>query len=312
MVGLLALVSMVVVLPYFPAGAVETPRLGIRPKHEANYFHLSLLPGGRTTNTAVVSNYSDQTSRIRVYAVDAGITPQGQFALLGEKDPRKTVGNWLVPSVSELTLAPRSSAEIDFALVVPPGTVPQDYAGGIVLEGEPRAQAAQAVGGETAVQLNVVERLGVRVYLKVEGVTREHLVAGPLTRARGSGGAIDFSLVLRNDGNVRLAPTGVITLSGFGLSGQSIKLSRPELLLPGATTTVRGRWEKPPLYALGHAKAVVSYGNSLTADASTGVRLIPVILTALLVLLAVVFSYLVYRLIRFVRTARVALRTLNT
>ena len=306
--GLLAVVAMVV-LPCFPAGAVETPRLGIRPAHEANYFHLALLPGGQTTNAVVVSNYSDRTSRIRVYAVDADITPQGQFALRDEKDPRQTVGNWLVPSVSELTLAPRSSAQVEFGLVVPPGTAPQDYAGGIVLEGEPHAQPAQSVGGETAVQLNVVERLGVRVYLKVGGNAREHLVAGPLTWGRVSGGAIDFSLALRNDGNVRLAPTGVVNLTGLGLSGQLVTLSRPESLLPGATTTVRGRWNKPPLYVLGHAKAVIKYGNGQITDASTGVRLIPVMLTTLLALLAVAFLYLAYRLIRFVRTARVALRT---
>lgn len=310
-VGVMALAAMVV-LPGSPVGAVETPRLGIKPAFEANYFHLSLLPGGETTNTAVVSNFSDQTARVRIYAVDAEITPQGQFALSAEQAPRTAVGKWLSPSVSELSLAPQSSAKVDFAVAVPPGATPQDYAGGIVLEAAPLVQAPQTVGNETAVQLNVVERLGVRVYLKVEGNSRQHLVAGPLRWDRVSGGAIEFSLVLRNDGNVGLAPTGTVTLHGFGLSGRSIKLSRPELLLPGGTTTVRGRWEDPTLYARGHANADISYGNGHTTHASTDLRLIPLIPTALIAFLAILVSYLTYRLIRFVRKARHALRTLNT
>jgi hypothetical protein len=256
----------------------------------------------------VVSNYSDQTSRVRIYAADGGISPQGQFALDSESDPRNAVGAWLVPSVSELTLAPRSSVAVDFALTVPPDADPGDYAGGIVLEGEPRAGPTQAAGSERAVQLTIVERLGVRVYLKVEGQARAHLVAGPFRSDRVTGGAIEFSVELRNDGNVQLTPTGVVTLEGVGLSGQTIRLSQPELLLPGTSTIARGRWGKPALYALGDAKAVVSYGNGQTADASIGVRLIPVMLTIVLALLAAAFAYGAYRLTRFVRKARVALR----
>ena len=307
MVGLLALV-VVVFLPSAAARAVDTPRMGIAPAYESNYFHISLTPGGQTTNTAVVSNYSDRTSRIRIYAVDAGITPQGQFALNDEGAPRQAMGSWIVPSVSELTLSPRSSAHVDFALAVPPGAAPRDYAGGIVLEGEPRAGDAQDVGGATAVQLTIVERLGVRVYLKVEGDDRAHLVAGPLTSQRVSSGATEYSFALRNDGNVQLSPAGVVTLDGFGLSGQSIELSRPELLLPGTTTTVRARWHKPALYAFGQAKAVVTYGDGQTAHASVGVRIIPVKVAAVLALLFLAISYLAYRLIRFVRRARSALR----
>lgn len=309
-VGIMSLAA-VVVLPCSPVGAAETQRLGIKPAFEANYFNLSMLPGGETTNTAVVTNFSDETLRVRIYAVDAEITPQGQFSLAAEQAPRNAIGKWISLSVSELSLAPQSNTEVDFAMAVPPGADVQDYAGGIVIEGEPREQAPLNVGPETAVQLNVVERLGVRVYLKVEGTRREHLVAGSLRWDRVSGGAIEFSLDLRNDGNVSLAPTGTVTLHGFGLSGRSIILSRPELL-PGWATTVRGRWESPALYTRGHANADISYGNGQTANASTDIRLIPLIRTALVALLAVLVFYLTYRLIRFVRKARHALRTLKT
>jgi hypothetical protein len=310
-VGLLALVPMMAVMPCFAAQRVETPRIGIGPAHESDYFHIALTPGGRTTNTAVVSNYSDQTARVRIYAADGGTSPQGQFALNGDAEPRDALGAWIVPSVSELTLAPQSSVPVDFVLTVPPNTSPGDYAGGIVLEGEPHPGPTQDAGNETAVQLTIVERLGVRVYLKVDGEAKAHLAAGRFSSERVAGGAIEFSFELHNDGNVKLSPTGVVTLKGLGLSGPPIALSQPELLLPGTSTTVRGRWERPALYALGHAEAVVTYGNGQTTDASVGVRLIPFTLTALLALLAVVFAYVAYRLTRFIRRARVALRTLN-
>jgi hypothetical protein len=292
-------------LSWSAAGAVQTEGLGIGPAREADYFHLSLLPGGQTSNTAVVSNYSDKTARVRVYAVDGGLTPQGQFSLGGEAEPRQTVGSWLVLNVSALTLAPHTSAEVGFTLAVPAGTAPQDYVGGIVVEGEPRSQPSEAIG-QTAVQLNVVERLGVRVYLRVEGEAREHVVAGPLRWVR-AGAGIEFALGLRNDGNVSLTPTGVVNLDGFGLAGPAIELSRPELLLPGAETTVRGRWANPPRYAFGQADAVVSYGDGHTTGAATSVRLIPVFYTAVLALLGMAFLYGAYRTARFVRAARAAL-----
>lgn len=305
--GLLALVALLAA-PAPRAGAVETRGLGITPAHEADYFHLSLLPGQATANTAVVTNFSDEPARLRLYAVDAEVTPQGQFALRGESEPRETVGRWLVPSVDRLTLAPRASARVDFALAVPEGTASRDYAGGIVIEGEPRPGAVQTVGKDTAFQLNVVERLGVRVYLKVEGEAHPHLGAGPLRWERGPGGAIEFSLRLRNDGNVRLTPRAAVTLHGLGLSGRSVELGRPELLLPGTAAVLRGRWADPPLYAMGRAEALVAYGDGRVARASTGVRLVPLLPTALGALFGAGLVYLAYRFGRFLRRARVALR----
>jgi hypothetical protein len=307
----IGIASALVVLMSAPAGAVETPRLGVKPAREANFFHLSLLPGAQTTNAAVVTNHSSETTRVRVYAVDAGITPQGQFALAGQHESRRTVGAWLVPNVNELVLGPHSTANVDFALAVPPGVAPGDYAGGIAIEAEPRAQPATAVDGETAVQLNVIERLGVRVYLKVEGDTREHLTAGRLHWTRQSGGAIEFSIALRNDGNVQLAPTGIVALKGLGISARPVKLVRPEVLLPSTSVTVRGQWASPPRYALGRANVVISYGDGHKSRASTAVRLVPVLPTAAGVFLALLLAYGIFRLTRFLRRARIALRVVN-
>lgn len=306
--GMLVLIAFVLLFAG-PAGAAETPRLGIKPAREANFFHLALQPGGRTTNRAVVSNFSDEVSRVRVYAVDGGTTPQGQFGLGRTEDPQLTVGKWLVPSVAELTLAPRSSAAVDFALDVPAGTTPGDYAGGLVVEGEPLPGPTQALGSATAVQLTIVERLGVRLYLKVDGTATTKLVAGPLTSRRvAASDAVEFSLALRNDGNTALAPVGVVTLEGLGLSGRSIALSRPELLLPGETTTVRGRWDHPPVVGFGHADARVTYANGRTAESSVDVRIVPLPLVGVLAFVALLLTFVAFRLVRFVRRARVALR----
>jgi hypothetical protein len=142
----------------------------------------------------------------------------------------------------------------------------------------------------------------------VQGEAHPHLTAGPLQWERGSGGGIDFSLRLHNDGNVQLTPSAAVALRGLGLTGRSIELTRPEILLPGSTTVVRGRQAHPPLYALGNADALVRYGDGQVARASAALRLVPLVPSVLATLLLAALVYLAWRLGRFVRRARAALR----
>jgi hypothetical protein len=302
-----AVVALASVLPAAsPAGALATNTLGITPVGEADNFHLELLPGEETERRAVVTNRTDEAHHVRVYPVDATVTAQGGFAL-GERDAtRNGVGAWLQLPVSELTLPPHSSTPLPFRLTVPAAATPGDHAGGIVIETDPKGQP-QDLGDNFAVQMNLVERIGVRVYLTVAGQADRDLGVGKLTWERSDQG-IRFEVPVTNTGNVRVDPRGELTFQGFRLPSSALRMSRVETLLPGSSVTLTGLWPHPPLLADGTVTATVTFAGGEPVQRSTHLRLLPLPLAAGALLGLALVAFATWRFIRFLGKARAALR----
>lgn len=289
-----------------PAGALATNTLGIIPVGEADNFHLELLPGEEMERRAVITNRTDEAHHVRVYPVDATVTAQGGFAL-GERDAtRSGVGAWLHLPVSELTLAPHSTTPLPFRVTVPADATPGDHAGGVVIETDPKGQP-QDLGDNFAVQMNLVERIGVRVYLTVAGQAVRTLGVGKLTWER-TGNGIRFEVPVTNTGNVRLDPRAELTFRGFRLPSDVLGMSRVETLLPRSTVTLTGRWPHPPLFAAGTATATIRVGDDQMGQTSTRVRLVPVLPLVLAAAAVGLLAVAAVKAIRFLRRARAALR----
>lgn len=156
-------------------------------------------------------------------------------------------------------------------------------------------------------QLNLVERIGVRVYLTVAGEAVRTLGVGNLTWER-TGDGIRFEVPVTNTGNVRLDPRAELTFEGFRLPSSALRMSRVETLLAGSAVTLTGLWPHPPLLADGTATATVTFAGGEPVQRSTHLRLLPLPLAAgaLLGLGAVAFA--IWRFVRFLGKARAALR----
>ena len=293
------------VLAAGPAGALETSGLGISPAAEADNFHLELLPGEAAQRQAMVINRTDESRRVLVYPVDATVTAQGDFAL----GPRHAVPGgmaaWTRLPVSELTLAPHSTVPLPFHLTVPADAAPGDYTGGIVIETALPGRA-QHVGGDFAVQMNLVQRIGVRIYLTLAGQAHRSVHVGQLTSER-TGDGIRFSVPVTNTGNVRLDPRAELAFKGFRLPPR-LEMSRVETLLPGSTVALTALWRNPSLVAAGTVTATVDLGDARPVRRSAHLRLLPLPLVAAALLGLTLVSVGTWRFVRFLRKARVALR----
>lgn len=289
-----------------PAAALETNTLGISPVGEADNFHLELMPGEGTQRRAVVTNRTDQAHHVLVYPVDATVTAQGGFALGERADRPEGVGAWVRLGVAELTLPANSSTPLPFDLAVPADTASGDYAGGIVIQTDPKGQP-QDLGDGYAFQLDLVERIGVRIYLRVAGEAAPGVEVGDLTWKRTDEG-IRFEVAVTNTGNVRVDPRGELTFRGFRLPSDTLAISRVETLLPNATVTLTALWPDPPLFAAGTATASVYLGDHETARASSHLRLVPLFPAVGLLIGIIVAALGLWRAARFVRSARAALR----
>lgn len=254
----------------------------------------------------MITNRTDEAHHVRVYPVDAAVTAQGGFAL-GERDATQSgVGAWLHLPVSELVLAPRSSTPLPFRVTVPADATPGDHAGGVVIETDPKGQP-QDLGDNFAVQLNLVERIGVRVYLTVAGEAVRGLGVGNLTWDR-TGDGIRFEVPVTNTGNVRVDPRAELTFRGFRLPSSALRMSRVETLLAGSAVTLTGLWPHPPLLADGTATATVTFAGGEPVQRSTHLRLLPLPLAAGALLGLALVAFATWRFVRFLGKARAALR----
>lgn len=287
------------------ATAAESTNYGIRPADAPDHFRIDLAPGSATERTAVVSNRSGKTVTFKIYPVDALTTAQGGFALRSATEPRTGVGSWVQVPLRSVTVKPGKQVKVPFRLEVPAGATPGDYAGGIVIEAPPRRGTPGELDNSTAVQLNIVERVGVRVYLDVAGVAIPELTAGPLTYTETPRG-LRFKVTLHNTGNVTLHPKARLALRGWPGSSSNLRFSRVETLLPDQTVTLRAMWADPPAATWGQAVATIRHEGG-QQRLTTAVHLLPLLPAAAAVLLLSLAVWLAVRVTRFVRRARRAL-----
>lgn len=288
-----------------PAAAVGDGTLGIRPANESDFFHISLYPGAATDAVAVVSNQSASTITLLNYPVDGASTPEGRFTLASREDTRRGVGAWARLASDNITVPANSELKVPFRLTVPVGTPPGDYVGGIVIQSPERAGKPVGVGGQIAVQLNVIQRQGVRIYLRVAGTANPQLQTGPLAWEH-DGDSVAFNLTMRNTGNTSLHPAASLeVMSSLGTNAQ-LQFQAPEILLPGATIVVQARLAPAPVIEAGHADATVR-SEAGTSHAYTKLGYAPPLLVAATALLLTALIFAAWRTIRFVRRARHAL-----
>jgi hypothetical protein len=296
----------IVTLSTSTATAADSTNYGIRPADAADHFQMELAPGAASERTAVVSNRSDKRTTFKIYPADALTTDQGGFALRSPDEPQSGIGRWASLPIETVTLAPGRQKEVTFRVTIPRDATPGDYAGGIIIEAPPRQGTPGEVGDETAVQLNVVERVGVRVYLKVSGTARADLSAGELT-GTDTGDAVVFELPITNTGNVILEPAVTATLRARVGGNADVTFTKVEALLPGQTTTVRATWQDPPSLVWGRVNAVVKHEGGIER-AHTDIRRVPWLPAAIIAVVSGLALWLVLRAISTVRAARRLLR----
>jgi hypothetical protein len=288
------------------ARAVDNGTLGIGPATESDFFHIALYPGSATDATAVVSNHTASAVTLLTYPVDGASTPQGRFSLASQADPSRGVGAWVHLDSDHITVPAHADLKVPFRLTVPVGTSPGDYAGGLIIQSPEQAGKTVTVGSQTAVQLNIIQRQGVRIYLHVAGTAIRTLQTGPLTWHH-TGKTITFDLTIRNTGNITLHPTASLDLTSILGPNSHLQFQSPEMLLAGASLVLHTTLEDAPLIETGHADATVNSEAGTSHTRTTLTYAPPTLIAGAVILLAALFLA-AWRITRFLRRARLALK----
>ncbi|BCJ70283.1 WxL protein peptidoglycan domain-containing protein [Polymorphospora rubra] len=233
--------------PSSPAGADPGITWAVQPSDASgptgrSYFVYDAAPGQRIDDQIAVRNLGRTPLTLHLYGTDAFTTDDGSFGLLPASQPPTGVGTWATIGEDRVVVPPGRHVVVPFHLVVPADASPGDHAGGLI--------ASVATVGTTAdgQRVNVDRRVAARVYLRVAGPltpalqietlrVTSHVPLNPLDR-----GTVEVRYRLRNTGNVRIAGTGSVAVSGpfrWELA-RTGTVDVPELL-PGGVTEVTER-----------------------------------------------------------------------
>jgi hypothetical protein len=126
------------------------------------YWVVTAGPGSQTKLYAVVGDVSGHAATIRILSIDAGNALFGGISYGLPTAPRKLVGAWVHLPASKVSVDPQKGAVIPFTLVVPKGTKPGQYVGGVsayvpsgIRQKSGRTQVTIQPRVVTAVEVNV-------------------------------------------------------------------------------------------------------------------------------------------------------------
>ena len=231
-----------------PSGSVswsEIPASATAPDHRATFNYASVKPGTTITDHVAVLNRSSQSVAFTIYATDAtGTTSAGTLILMPAAQKPLDIGSWVSidKNAGRLSVViPADKGVIEpFTVSVPRNAKPGDHTGALF------AAVTFANKTSTGAQVNEEHRIGVPILLRVAGplnprVRVEAVSVGQRTSISPFGsGATTVTYTVHNTGNVRLAGTQLVKVSGIGGS-LSIKTKPLPMVLPGDSVRVTVR-----------------------------------------------------------------------
>ncbi|HVF75962.1 MAG TPA: hypothetical protein VM938_13030 [Acidimicrobiales bacterium] len=217
--GALAVALALVAPP--PASAAENAEFSLRPDRPAtaeardrSYVVRTVEPGAEFSDRLLAVNLTDKPIELDVAPVDATITGDGQFA---PGTATQADGRWLTVTPARVRVPARGTTPVSVRVKVPADAAEGDHIAAVV------AQKAGPPTGSGNVQL--VQRVGVRVYLTVQSAAGESGRTGGLARTfefkdlRWAGDA--FEVDVQNTGDLLVEPLGTLTISRGGLDGST-------------------------------------------------------------------------------------------
>ncbi len=259
-------------VPTVVAAQGQAQKLSVTPP----LYQLTIEPNQAWQSTLKVINSNPYALTIYAEVVDfasQGESGQGMF-LPPSNDPEapgQTLAEWITISTGPFTIAPEQSLEIPFMVELPKNAPPGGHFAAILVSTQPPETSGQTAVVTTQtvtslffvrVQGDIVESATIR-----EFSTNRNFVDFP---------QVEFSLRIKNNGNVHIQPRGNILITNmWGAERGSIPINSQTQygnVLPQSTRDFRYIWTgERSLADIGRYKAVatVAYGYEASQNISS-------------------------------------------
>ncbi len=248
-----------------------TTASGGRPD-ERGFIAVNAPPGAELYDNVAVVNFSDAPLDVDLYPADATNAEDGGLALAPRSQPPALAATWVTVGSRTVRLPAQAGAtgpgvvNVPITISIPRDAEPGDHVAAVV-----SSITASGTGGENTPALDLEQRVGLRVYVTVQGLIRPGLTVTEVhaTWLAGSAfgpGAVEVSYVLTNSGNVRFGVEPSVSGRGlFGLSSRTVDGTKIDDLLPHAsvrqTVTLDDVWPTGIENVLVSATAVSALGR---------------------------------------------------
>jgi len=270
------------------------------PDKRPNYRY-AVTPGATLRDEVAVRNLSTSAVTLRVYATDALNINNGGFGLLPRAQRPKDIGTWVTingrAADGSVTVAPRSVKILKLSMKVPVKAQPGDHTGGII------AAVTTVSKNKTGTAANVEldQRVGVRLFVRVSGPLHPSLSVKPLDANYQNifnpfgRGATNVTYRITNTGNVNMGGRQSLSIKGLVGPTQVLAVPDADMLMPGGyvdvKTSLKQTWPLVHESATVTVKPLVLPGDlgagKATYSAVTSFWAVPWALLALLVLIVV-------------------------
>lgn len=219
-------------------------------------FELSANPGDNLKNTIRVQNLSEVPMKIVVERRNFTALGEEGGVDLSEVETPFSLASWITVFPSEAEIPAKGTTNFLFQTAIPLNAEPGGHFGSIVFRLGEQGDSQQSGA-------KVAQELGALVLLRVSGKTTEKasLVSFSSSKKIWNRGPVEFEIRVKNEGNVHLKPTGIITIKDiFGRKVGSFNID-PKNVLPGAVRKSTATWDNKFLFSRYTATLALNYGT---------------------------------------------------
>ena len=200
--------------------------------------------GGTYKDQVVVVNLAYTPLTLSLYSVDVHNDANGRLEPDVASVTPKDLGAWVALATPggtrQIKVPAKGRLVVPLTVHVPRNAPVGDHLSGVMVGLHAQAQGS----GQTSTDLNVEQRVGLRLSVRVAGQLRARLTVVNLS-ATYSGtvnpfgkGSARVTYTVRNDGNVRLGGTQQLSIHGLlGSAAPNVTLPEVPVLLPGGSAT---------------------------------------------------------------------------
>ena len=260
-------------------------------------MELWLDPGESVTRTISITNRlgKEMTFRVEIEDFTGSRDPTETIRLLGEEKGPYSLRDYLKPEVKEFTLAHGQRIVLPVEISIPQDAEPGGRYGAVIIATTP-PKTEEGEEKEPRPAVVIIARLANLFFVRVKGEVIEDgfLKEFKTERRFYEKGPIPFELLSENNGNVHLAPYGLIEIYNIlGRKVDEIELD-PWFAMPDSLRLRETKWNRDFLFGRYTALASVNRGyQDIIDQKSINFWVVPwkIILAGLVMLFLVIWFF---------------------
>lgn len=233
---------------------------------------LLLAPGDTYTIEVTATNSTGEAKIVKFYTEDmaASNDPNTTLEFLGTETGPYSLKDYVTPEADTVTLESGQRVRMPVTITIPEDASPGGLYGALMVSSESLPSESTAESGTLAGQVNLITRVAVLLFVRIEGDVIESGYLKDFTSDKGfyEEGPVTFNITSANDGSVYLSPYGTVEIQDiFGRIIDSREVD-PWFVLPGAERTREIAWNSNFLFGKYTATVTLHKGYMNTEDSA--------------------------------------------